>query len=309
MTIKKYRMNTTPTIEFYYDYKKTRKDLSNVFRAMADYIEAYEVIEKAIVHNLEIGGYDGLKIQSLKEGSIKNVITSFCRMFLASSSTGLLEEFSGDSDGDSPTYYRNVEERQNDKFRSDWASDESFAEAIKANQIKQEIADDFFAGKIQAITDVDIAEAAKKVSLGNSRTKRGETFSVSAHNDDSYAPTSKVNLDMDFKVSKSVHAIFNSKLYEHNGEEIVRIIKPVQEGDDKWLVRNHQTALQYEAPILDKSFINEYQSKFQWLISMRVHSQYEVWRHGKETKVKNAKIHEVYKPYWATQHQNRLLDD
>ncbi|MEF1338510.1 hypothetical protein REH81_17270, partial [Vibrio rotiferianus] len=106
-----------------------------------------------------------------------------------------------------------------------------------------------------------------------------------------------------------VHAIFNSKLYEHNGEEIVRIIKSVQEGDDKWLVRNNQTALQYEAPILDKSFINEYQSNFQWLISMRVHSQYEVWRHGKDIKVKNAKIHEVYKPYWATQYQNRLLDD
>ncbi|KOY43060.1 hypothetical protein ACX03_23000 [Vibrio parahaemolyticus] len=302
-------MNSTPTIEFYYDYKKTRKDLSNVFRVMADYIEAYEVIEKAIVHNLEIDGYDGLKIQSIKEGSIRNVITGFCQIFLANSSTGLLEEFSGDSDGDSPTYYRDVEERQNDKFRNTWSTDASFAEAVKTNKIKQEVADDFFAGKIQAITDVDIAEAAKKVSLGNSRTKHGETFSICAKNDDSFAPASKVTLDMDFKVSKSVHAIFNSKLYEHNGEEIVRIIKPVQEGDDKWLVRNQQTTLEYEAPILDKNFINEYQSKFQWLISMKVHSQYEVWRHGKELKVKNAKIHEVYKPYWATQRQNRLLDD
>ncbi|MEF1341670.1 hypothetical protein REH81_33800, partial [Vibrio rotiferianus] len=164
--------------------------------------EAYEVIEKAIVHNLEIDGYYGLKIQSLEEGSIKNVISSFCQMFLVSSSTGLLEEFSGDSDGDSSTFYRDVEERQNDKFRNDWASDKSFAEAINAKQIKREIADDFFAGKIQAITDVDIAEAAKKVSLGNSRTKCGETFSVSAHNDDTFAPVSKVTLDMDFKVSK-----------------------------------------------------------------------------------------------------------
>lgn len=307
--IKKCRMNSTPTIEFYYDYKKTRSDLSNVFRAMADYMEAYEIIEKAIVRNLDINGYDGLKIQSLEEGSIKNILTSFRQKFLASSSTGLLEEFSGNSDGDSSSYYRDVEERQNDKFRKAWSNDESFAHAIKEKQIKPEIADDFFSGKIQAINDVEIAEAAKKVSLANSRTKRGESFSITAHSDDSFPQESKVDVDMDFKVSKSVHSIFNSKLYEHNGEETVRIIKPVQEGDDKWLVRNQQTTLEYEAPILDKSFINEYQSKFQWLVSMKVHSQYEVWRHGKETKVKNARIHEVYAPYWATQRQSGLLDD
>lgn len=307
LTMKNITMNDITTIEFYYDYKKSRTDLSNVFRAMADYVEAYEIVEKAIVRNLNIDGYDGLKLHSLEEGSIKNTLTSFCKSFLANSSTGLLDEFSGESDGDSASYYRSVEERQNDKFRTEWHRDESFQQAINDNQIKRDIADDFFSGKLQAITDVDIAEAAKKMSSGNSKRKSGEKFSITAQNDDHFGP--QISVDSDFKVSKSVGAIFNCKTFDHNGKETVLIIKPVQEGDDKWLVRNSQTGLVYEAPILDKTFIDEYQTKFQWLISMKVHSQYEVWRHGKDTKVKNAKIHKVYDPYWATQYQNRLLDD
>ncbi len=142
--MKNITMNDVTTIEFYYDYKKTRADLSNVFRTMADYVEAYEIVEKAIVRNLDIADYDGLKLHSLKEGSIRNTLTSFCKSFLANSSTGLLDEFSGESDGDSASYYRSVEERQNDKFRADWHQDKSFQQAIKDNQIKKDIADDFF---------------------------------------------------------------------------------------------------------------------------------------------------------------------
>lgn len=300
-------MTDIPTIEFYYNYNKSRKDLSNVFRALGDYVEAYEIIEKAIVRNLEIEGYEGLKVESLHKGSIKNIVSSFCRRFLSDSSTGLLEEFSGNEDGNSSQYYRSIEERQNQKFRNDWANDESFKQAVNDNQIRKDIAEDFFNGKLQAIQDVDIAEAGKRVSSGNNKTKRGESFSITPIN--SHAQIGKkVTIDMDFKVNKSVKAIFNGKSHEHNGDEIVRIIKPVQEGNDKWLVRS-STGLEFEAPILHKEFIHQYQNSFQWLVSMKVHSQYDVWRHGKEISIKNAKIHHVHEPYWAPNNQEGLLSE
>ncbi|MDD1796439.1 hypothetical protein LRP50_25315, partial [Enterovibrio sp. ZSDZ42] len=212
-------------------------------------------------------------------------------------STGILYEISSNDNNDFASTYKEKECNINDNLRKTWSNCPDYQKAVNDGLIDEDAHKAFMNGEHQVITDIDISEVAKFMSKANSKTKKGEVFSI--HPKNSSAENRDKSVDLNVKVKKSTYAIFNGIIHVHdNKKELVKVIKPVQEGNEKWKLKT-STGHCYEAIILHQDFVDQFQCDFKRLESMEVISYWELWQHKSEKKIKNAEVLKVVKPYWS----------
>lgn len=283
-------------IEFYYNYDKSRRDISNVFHVMGDYIAAYEQIEKTIAKNLKLKNYKGLEIIDVQQSSLSGIVKAVKKFLLPS--TGLLYEISSKDNNELAETYREKEKIVNDKLREAWKNCLDYSQAVNDGTIDRDSHIAFMEGKQQVITDIDLAEVAKIMSKANAKTRKGEIFSI--HPKDKAEKNRNHSVDLDVNVKKSIYTIFNGIIHIHDyKKEIVKVIKPVQEGNETWKLKT-STGYFYEANILHQEFVDKFQKDFKRLDAMEVISYWELWQHKSKKEIRNGKIVEVITPYWST---------
>ncbi|MGF1761100.1 hypothetical protein L4D76_24905 [Photobacterium sagamiensis] len=285
---------TNNCIEFYYDYKKSRGDISNVFHAMGEYIAAYEIIEKAIIQNLEIKVKPGLTIEKIEIASLEAWINRGLNWLAPSS---IVADISGD--GNERKTFKDISKRANENLRNECANSPDFFVAVNNGSIPEANAEAFLNGNLEAVTDFDIAKAGQHVSIANKKYYRsGESIILFPDGRKSGHKGHKV--DTSFQMDRSLDAIFSGFQEEFDGEEHVDVISPVQIGSGKWKLKSRtETGYLYETDIQDTEWLKRFQEDSKRIASLLVEICYEVWVDNGERKVKKPVVTKVLDQWWA----------
>ncbi|MUL04342.1 hypothetical protein GNP89_19450 [Aliivibrio fischeri] len=260
------------SLEFHFEYNPHRKNVADILYAMGHYIEAYEAfgnaIANAIGHDLEFS----IELEEITSGSIK---LKFLKLFdLLTSPNDLMNDLTGSVN--SYDELVTITDAHNEKLANKVNASGKFKERIEPT-----------------LCELDIALAMDKLSEANRMIEPDEKLTIT---EDLSIPDNVISIDTGFRLTKRPREMFSNYMGQHDGDEIVNVIRPCFKGHLKWRFQNTNTRLIYNAPIKHAKWLEEYQNGAQNIEvkdSLLVDSTYELWKVKGETCIKNARVNRV----------------
>lgn len=272
-------------MEFYLDYESNRRKPGEVFHAMGYLIEAYERFGMILSEAAGTEHEFELIIDEVAGGSILGkLIKVFDKL---TDPDPLIESLTQDMG----TYSNLVDfsQKQEERLKRTYA--ESGHDGTSEN----------FEPTLDLI---ELTEAMEIWTKGLKSLKPDEKLTISSSRGDT---SQQVKLNRGFRFTGDKSKIFSNRLGQHDGPEIIDVVKPCFKGDKNWLVQNRETKTNYVAPILNKKWLQDYQDDIHRVgpkDSLEVHSCYEVWNVKGERRIRNAKIKDVKRIIHCTGQQD-----
>jgi hypothetical protein len=257
-------------IEFHLEYNPNRKNPSEVFHAMGLFISSYQQVGQIIAAAIESEINFELELKEVTHGCILAKLLLKAEKWTNPDS--IIRDFTGE-----------VSLPEQVKFITDKEISRLKAEAPKHPNKRLE----------PYISNLDLALVMEEWSEGNKKLLPDEHLKVCKEGDNL---STVVPFDPNFRFSGDPKNMFSREKGFHNGEEVIEVFRPCNKGDSKWEVRSIKTGIKYNATILDKKWLEDYQKSKTRLGGqdyLRVHSSYDVIIVNGKDEIKNAKIIEV----------------
>ncbi|WBA11190.1 hypothetical protein [Salinivibrio kushneri] len=276
----------TTVIEFHLEYNPDRKNPSEVFHTMGEFIDCYQ----------KLGGILSEASNSSQGFSLElKEVTNGCIL----AKLGLVAEKHTRPD------------QLIESFKGNISKKEQVEEAAKSCEQRMEKEMHVEQGKIRItphISRLDVALAMKDWSEINEKLEENERLWTSLEGD---KDKKKFQFDPNYRFVGDVDEMFSTNVTRHSGEETVEIIKPCNQGESKWEVRSRATGCRYKAEITHLDWLKKYQTskiRLGGKDDLRVISEYDVYHNGKKTKIKNAKIKKVIKVINYQEEDNEISE-
>jgi hypothetical protein len=262
-------------LEFHLEYSPDRKNPSEIFHAMGDFISAYEQFGKIIAHSVNSDLTFDIELKEVTHGCILaklilRTVESFTRPDnLIRSLTGEISQLDE---------VQNVTQQERKRVKKAMSLNDRYAQRIDPT-----------------INDLDVALAMEKWSEGNAKLNQDEHLTVC--NEGEYSEN-VIPFDPTFRFTGDTRKMFSNFIGSHDGEELIEVIRPCCSGNAQWDVKSRKTGRKFSAEMIDKQWLDNYQNSEERLGGsdyLLVHSRYDIVNERGEEKIKNAKIIKVIK--------------
>ncbi|PMH40134.1 hypothetical protein BCU68_16430 [Vibrio sp. 10N.286.49.B3] len=254
-------------IEFHLEYNPDRKNPADVFHAMGHFISAYQMLGSTISH--AIGSEYGFDIE-LKEVTKGCILAKLAlKAEELTRPDSMIRSFIGEVS--SKNQVQEVTEKESNRLKG------------TGRKLKIE----------PHVGDLDTALGMKEWSKGNEMLDPDEYLKVCKEGEDL---NNVVPFSSSFRFTGNINKMFSKSKGHHDGEEVIEVFKPCNQGSSKWEVISRATGRQFSAEILDTKWLKEYQNSETRLGGkdyLRVHSEYDVVLINDKVNIQNAKIKEV----------------
>jgi hypothetical protein len=257
-------------IEFHLEYNPNRKNPSEVFHAMGLFISSYQKVGQIIAEAIESDIDFEFELKEVTHGCILAKLLLKAEQWTSPDS--IIRDFTGEVS--LPEQVRLITDNEISRLKT---------EASKNSILRIE----------PYISDLDLALVMEEWSEANKKLLPDEHLKVCKEGDNL---SNVVPFDPNFRFNGDPKKMFSHDKGFHNGEEIVEVFRPCNQGDSKWEVRSVKTGKKYRAEILDKKWLGDYQKSRTRLGGqdyLKVHSSYDVATVDGKDEIKNAKIHKV----------------
>ena len=258
-------------LEFHLEYNPQRKNPSEVFHAMGDFISAYQGMGQIIAQAVDSEMLFEVELQEVTHGSI------LAKLALK------VEEWTRPDDI--------LRELTGEMSHKEQIQSVSNKEKLR---LKKEMAKRGLGTRLDPyISDLDVALVAEKWSNGNKNLLPDEYLKVCNEGTDL---ANVLPFDPKFRFTGNINKMFSNERGRFVGEEIVEVFKPCKKATSKWEVISTRTRKKYNAEILDKNWLEDYLNSEVRLGGsdyLTVEVEYDVVVEKGEERIKNAKIKEV----------------
>lgn len=257
-------------LEFHLKYNVGRKNGKDVFIAMGEYISAYERFGKLISEAVGSEITFECSLEEVRKGSIIGKLI-FAGLDLITSPNSFMEELTGEVG--TIEQLTEITNKQED---------------ILSKKMEESI--DYRDNPPPKINKIDVAYAMEELSKANARLNDGELMTVNNSTSNNH---NVIQFNPRFRFTGNISKMFSDYVGTHEGYDLLEVIKPCNQGDLTWRVKSRITGHEYNAPIVHKQWLENYQkgeSDFLPRDYLEVDSRYEVYKSKGKEKIRDAKI-------------------
>ncbi|MGC0878348.1 hypothetical protein WKG84_12660 [Pantoea agglomerans] len=274
-------MNNRPELNIKIEYLKDRSNPSEIFEAMAIYINAYRDFGQILSESLDINVLFDFQLNDIKNGSIITKLSTL---------PGKLDAFLESA------FYKAGNELFLNLVDVDNIKDEEQIEQIAA-RLENSLADDIPNNIADPHVDrKKLSFSLEKFAIANKKIKPNESVIFSTNN--SFVPSVKINTKMRF--SCNPNEMFLGKVSNVEVNDKLYVIVSVNEGNSVWTFRSISMNRRFSGRIANKEWLENYQNGLirpigpKDLIEVKLtYDLYTPENQENASKIRNVKITEI----------------